>query len=543
MRFLSSTALALSLCGPALADDIVLRADIAEALVFAQGAEVTRRVAVDLPAGSHSLLIPMRDLGDPARIQVRGPDGMRIGAPMPLDRIAIGEGDLDTDVEAAARATVDAAEDAVQAARDALARRDAEIQGLQTQIVYLSALARGGAEGAAMPEDPAALTQILATLGAETGRVGTELQAAREARRSDEDMIEARLQDLRTAQIALQALTPFGPESVGIRLDVEAGEPTSGTVEITYLTPDAGWQPRYTLRLDTQTAQIGIDRAITLARYGGAVWRDVAVQFSTAIPNRRRAPSDIWPDPVRIGPPLPQPSVRSGLASADAEAAMEPVVMLEDTAQMNMNGLSVVYDYAAPVSVGPSGEVTLPFDDLTLDVTLENHAVPRRDSTAFLLAMGDNTSGETILPGHATFYRDGDLIGDSVLPLIPPGAELTMPFGPLDHLRLSWLDLSLDEGDRGIFVSENEQQRRVAFSVENTSANAETVRLLYAVPFAEQEDIDVDVQFTRAPDETDVDDQRGVAAWDLDVAPGDTSRIEMSVELTWPDEMMLNWRP
>jgi hypothetical protein len=43
--------------------------------------------------------------------------------------------------------------------------------------------------------------------------VGTELQAAREARRSDEDMIEARLQDLRTAEIALQALTPFGPES------------------------------------------------------------------------------------------------------------------------------------------------------------------------------------------------------------------------------------------------------------------------------------------------------------------------------------------
>jgi hypothetical protein len=157
--------------------------------------------------------------------------------------------------------------------------------------------------------------------------------------------------------------------------------------------------------------------------------------------------------------------------------------------------------------------------------------------------MGENTTGETILPGHARFYRDGDLVGDSVAALIPPGAEVEMAFGPLDHLRLTWIDLSLDEGDRGIFVSENEQRRRIAFSVENTSGNAEPVRLLYAVPFAEQEDIEVDVRFTRAPDETDVDDLRGVSAWDLDVAPGETSRIEMTVELTWPDEMILNWRP
>jgi hypothetical protein len=61
---------------------------------------------------------------------------------------------------------------------------------------------------------------------------------------------------------------------------------------------------------------------------------------------------------------------------------------MEDRAAMIVSGLSVVYDYAAPVSVGPSGEVTLPFDDLTIDMELENRAVPRRDSTAFLVAMG-----------------------------------------------------------------------------------------------------------------------------------------------------------
>jgi uncharacterized protein (TIGR02231 family) len=543
MRLLATTALVLSLPGMAFADDVLLRADIAEALVFAQGAEVTRRVALDLPEGAHSIVIPMRDLDDPSLIEVTGPPGLSIGAPVPLDRIAIAEGSLDSAAEAEARAEVDAAEDAVQDARDALARRDAEIGGLEAQLAYLTALSRGGPEGAEMPSDPAALPDILASLGRETARIGTELQAVREARRTDEEILEDRLGDLQAAEIALDALEPFGTEVPGIRIDVEAAAAVSGAVEITYITQDAEWWPSYALRLDTEAETLAIERSITLHRYGPAVWRDVAVRFSTAIPNRRREPGGIWPDPVRIAPPMPEPSLRGGLASTEMAPAMEPAIIVEDAAPMTVSGLSVVYDYAAPVTIGASGQVALPFGALHIAVALENRAIPRRDATAFLIAMGRNTTGETILPGDARFFRDGDLIGEDALPLIPPGAEVEMGFGPLDHLRLTWQDLSLDEGDRGIFVSENEQRRRIAFSVENTSDVAETVRLLYATPFAEQEDIDVDVSFSRAPDETGVDDLRGVAAWALDVPPGETTRIEMEVGLTWPEEMILDWRP
>jgi hypothetical protein len=194
---------------------------------------------LDLPEGAHSIVIPMRDLDDPSLIEVTGPPGLSIGAPVPLDRIAIAEGSLDSAAEAEARAEVDAAEDAVQDARDALARRDAEIGGLEAQLAYLTALSRGGPEGAEMPSDPAALPDILASLGRETARIGTELQAVREARRTDEEILEDRLGDLQAAEIALDALEPFGTEVPGIRIDVEAAAAVSGAVEITYITQDA----------------------------------------------------------------------------------------------------------------------------------------------------------------------------------------------------------------------------------------------------------------------------------------------------------------
>jgi uncharacterized protein (TIGR02231 family) len=546
MRFPTTTALALCLPATAFADDILLRADIAEALVFAQGAEVSRSVMADLPAGRHTLLIPMRDLTDPDLIEVTAPGGVRVAPAQQVPQIAIPEGELDTEAEAASRDAVETAEDALQAAQDALARRDAEIEGLETQIAYLTALSRGGDNGAEMPADPARLTEILATLGEETARVGTELQAAREARREDEEAIEARARELAEAERAFQSLKPFGTEAPGISIAVDVPDDVSGVIELAYLTDGASWNPAYALRLDTETARLDIERSIRFSWRGEAVWRDVDTRFSTAIPNRRRTPGGVMPDPARIMPPVPpapEPALRGGAADLmESEAAMAPV-MVEEAAQMVSDGLSVVYDYAAPVTVGPTGNATLPFDDLVIEVELENRAVPRRDSTAYLVAMGENTTGEAILPGSTRFFRDGDLVGAGHLPMIPAGGEAEMAFGPLDHLPLIWQDLSLDEGDRGVFVSENAQRRRIVFGVENTSDEAESVRLLYATPFAEQEDLDVSVEFSSAPDERDVDDLRGVDAWNLDVAAGAENRIEMTVELSWPEDMVLDWQP
>ncbi|MDG4646849.1 mucoidy inhibitor MuiA family protein [Roseibacterium sp. SDUM158017] len=546
MRFFATTALALCLPGAAFADDILLRADVAQALVFARGAEVTRRVSADLPQGRHRLLIPMRDISDPSLIEVSGPDGVRIGVPQTAARIAIPEGALDTGPEADARDAVEAAEDALQAALDALARRDAAIRGLETQLAYLDAIARGGPDGAATPPGPEALAALLGTLGTETARVGTGLQAAREARRDDEEAVDDRRRDLSVARSALQDLNPFGPEAPGIEVEIEVPEAARGDIVISYPTDAAGWAPIYALRLDTQAEALSVERSIALYHSGAATWRDVAMRFSTALPGRRREPSVAFPDPARIAPPppMPEPAVRSEAAGMiGAETAMEPVMVADAAARMVTTGISVVYEYAAPVTVGPSGQVTLPFDDIALDIALENRAVPRRDANAFLVAMGENDSGEAILPGAARFFRDGELVGAGALPMVPSGAEVEIAFGQLDHLPLIWQDLSLDEGDRGIFVSENEQRRRIVFGVENTSGTAETVRLLYATPFAEQEDLELSVGFSRAPDARDVDDLRGVLAWDITVPAGAEERIEMTVDLSWPEDMILDWRP
>lgn len=547
MRFTLTLSAAL-LCGTAArADDITLRADLARATVFASGAMIERQTTVDLPAGTHRLLIAMPDQNMADAIQVWAPEGVTAGAPRAGAAMPVTEGEFDTPAQAAARAALQDARDAVQAAQDALAEADATLRAIETQAAYLAALTSGGS--AEMPDDPALVPSFLATLGDEARRLTAERQAAQVARRALVEAVNEAQDTATRAADALARLRPFGDTVDMIEVDVTVAEDVAGDLVISYLSPEADWRPSYEIGLNSETGSLRIERFVTLATYGPARWDGVEVIFSTAEPDRPRLPSGLSPSPVRIfepAPPMPLRGMAEDSMGMPAEApapgaiAIEPVVI---AAEMQVDGLSLSYAYGTPVTVGADGEVTLPLDSVTLEMETEARAVPRYDSTAYLVAMGDNDSGQPLLPGEARFYRDGALVGEDWLPLVADGAEMEMAFGPLDHLQLVWIDRTLAEGDRGIFTSSNTQVRELAFGVENTSDTPETVRVVYATPFSEQEDLELDLALDPSPDALDVDDRRGVHAWDLDVGPGARRLIEMRVELQWPEGMVLGWRP
>ncbi len=556
-RILLTTALCATFPLAANAEDILIRADIAAATVYGSGADVTRAGTVSLPAGRHRLLIAMPDIYAAQLPQISGPEAVRFGPPQVIQSHPVAEGALDNEAQAAARAAVEVAEDRVMEAQDALTQADAAIRSIETQQGYIAGILRGGQNGVAMPDDPALVPQFLATLGDQTERLAAELLAAQIARRDLVTAYEDAQRAFAEATMAFQALSPFGLNTGVIAVDVTVPGEVEADIELAYFTQEAAWRPSYELDLETFSGILEIDRFVTLYATGAARWQDVAVTFSTSSPDRAREPSELYATPARLFEPEPLGRIGSD-AFADASPAPVPqlvapaiggyaneaAVFVEPAPVVaEFDGLSISYPYPVPVSVGLTGQILLPFDTLELETEQENRAVPRWDETAFLVAMVENDTGEPILPGDARFYRDGALIGEGYLPLIPAGSDAEMAFGALDHLQLVWIDRSLAEGDRGVFVSSNTQMREIAFGVENTGTEMASVRILYATPFAEQEDLELDLTLSVQPDERDIDDVRGVHAWDIDVAPGQTQLVEMGVSFEFPDGQILGWNP
>jgi uncharacterized protein (TIGR02231 family) len=144
-----------------------------------------------------------------------------------------------------------------------------------------------------------------------------------------------------------------------------------------------------------------------------------------------------------------------------------------------------------------------------------------------------------LLPGQAYLLREGVLVGSSYIDAVPAGGKAELAFGAIDGLRLSRAMPERAEGDRGILTSSTQIEEKAVLKVENLTDETWPVRLLDLVPYSEQEDLQISFSADPEPTETDVDGQRGILAWEFDIAAGETKEVTLSHVMSWPEGKQL----
>ncbi|WP_299814627.1 DUF4139 domain-containing protein [uncultured Jannaschia sp.] len=534
--------LLLCLPGSALADDILLAAPATEAVIFANGASVTRVAEADLPAGAHRLLMPVLPVlpgaDGPPRIELSGatlgPQGTAVAG-------WIDGRDFFTPRQRAAYDGWIAARDAAERASDERVGAAAGVEAAETRLDFLRSIS-----GANVTRLEAwSVTETAQTIGEAVAGAQRDLAAARDAernaRRDLEDADRAEDQARRDFEATGANLGPVSLLSVAVTLDVP------GTVEatLTQFAPQAGWTPRYDATLDEGMGRVTLARKVELFSNVGLPLADVTLRLSTADPFAQTAPQEVLPDLVVTGDfPVPEPrGMAPEGAALDAmrlaEPAAEPLRAAADT-----DGPIVAYDYPGPVDIPVEGQrVTLLLDTIDFDARMFNRAAPRTDRTAFLMAGFDNNTEEPLLAGPVALYRGAEKVGEAYLPPVPAGDGAELAFGPQEHLPLEFVRAGNEVGDRGVFQTSGYRQQDLLFRIRNLSGESETVEARYALPHDEAEDIEIVVDARPEPAATGVEDRRGVAEWTLDVPARGEVEVEIDVSIEWPEGKTLIWRP
>lgn len=524
-----------ALAAPALADRIQVQAPPSHVTLYPDGASVTRIVQVELPEGAHQLVLPGLPPGtDPASLRIIA-EGARLGAVALQQGRALPDGTPDSPAVQAARDALRQAEAVLRERDAATATIRAEAEAAGDAIDFLRDLA--GAEGAASG-DVAVLVQSVEAriLDARRRAIAAET-AARESMQGREDLVRA----LDDARARLEAVLAPDARRETLLLTVQAsGGPAR--IGITGLTHAAGWQPVYDLRLDRAAGTLALDRGALVSQGSGEDWGDVTLTLSTARPSGQSAPSEVWPEITRIFPDQP---LRQMTADATAEriegfamGKAAPAVLEE--AQTDRLGLTVIYDYPAPVTIRDGVDaLRLALKDATLTPEIHAEAVPRFDSSAYLVAEGQNTLGEPILPGRATLYADGAMVGQADVPLIAAGDDWQFGFGALDGVQLERRIPQREEGDRGLIRKSNSSDETALLIIRNLTDQDWPLRVIDRVPVSEQEDLVIGWQATPEPTTQDPDGKRGVLIWDSQIAAGAEQQIELITSLRWPEGMEL----
>ena len=543
--FLLTLCAGTALASSAFAARYDLPSTVDSVTVYTSGADVTRLVPFDLPAGSHDIVLGDLPEGiDPASLRVTGQgDGALRIVSVDIGNDLVDDGNRDS-----ARAALEAEIAALRLARQTL---DQQIADIATQRDVTRSLANGVLSGDTTVS-PVDLGPVLAMTREQLGAL-TALEA--DLRRQTVEM-DKRIEALfeRMAELA-----PDPKRQTVVVVNALADEPVSGVLNVRYGVAQAGWRAAYDANLVLDAgfadASLEVSRRAEIIQTSGEDWTDVSVRLSTARPRLATSAPQMSTWIVDAVRPEPMPRVGKSNqrtefmlqsdAMAEVAPAPAPVVVQDVMAVMETGGFSTSFTVPGRVSIASVDDVkSVALDTLSLSPKLSVETVPSIDPTAYLVADVRLEGGSVWLPGEVRLSRNGAHVGIGHLPLLTPGAEHRLGFGVDDLVVVEHAQRDREKGTKGLLTTSNVDERNFITRIRNGHDFAISVRVIDRLPVSQNEAVRVALtQGTTAIDITDLDDRAGVVAWDLNLAAGAEAQIDFGYRVEWPEGMIVSALP
>jgi uncharacterized protein (TIGR02231 family) len=549
MRFLIALLLLPAMATGALAADITGKSTIDAVTVYPAGAEITRVGKLKIDRGEHTLLfadLPATAVASSIRVEGKATGKLEIGS---VDTRIVQVPRADEAATATERRRV---EDAIQKLKDDKAAVQASVTAAETQRRLIESLTQlpsrpAPANGTAAQQPD--WNQLFALIGDRTADVQTAILAAQVKTRD----IDRQIRDL---EGKLASLAPTRRARTEVKVSVAAAGPLEAEIVIRYQVGRAAWTPYYDARLATgtkaQAPKLHLVRRASIEQRTGESWESVALSLSTARPSAGTAAPllstlivDYEADrPPPVPAPRAMPSSR-GLRNApaasrvgeaaDGRAEADAVAADEARAKVEVQAFQAVYGIAGRVTVPETGETKrVQIDTMDLDPALAVRAVPKRDEKAYLYAKITVARGTPLLPGSVSLFRDATFVGNGRFPLLAPGEQHELGFGVDDAVRVRYAIAEEKRGETGIITSSKTDTRSYRITAKNLHPRPIQLTVLDQIPVSQNADIKVELTGKTAPSRRDVDDKRGVLAWDATLTPDEERVIEFGYRATWP---------
>jgi uncharacterized protein (TIGR02231 family) len=541
------------LAAPAHAETLRVESSrIIEVTVFADRAEVVREARVDLLAGASELAferIPFEVETDSFRVSAKGV-AATLGA---VEIREQAEAPVETpDLEFAQRE--------VKRIENELVRIDLQDKVAEDLREFLTSIkaATAKAEGenlAAGKADPASIQAVFALLQKNLG----DLSEASLGRGAARDKLR---KELDVARAKLAAVRP--PGAIRTRsavVEVHAKQAGVLTLRLAYLVRGAAWHPSYRASLDADRGEVTLVSEATVRQRTGEDWSAVALRLSTAAPASGVEPpflTSVVLRPVDVAAlreedkanlaydsdlPLAGRYYQNVLTQAPGVAAepAPPTPSEVETAAVIHSAYNVAFEVPGSSDVPADGaEHRVVLRNEALSARVEYRTAPEINPAAFLVAIGKAPADYPLLAGPVRVFAAGAYLGSFGLAETGPNAELTLPFGVDNRVKVERVRLPQDRSTEGI----TGKTRQIAYAFKTTLENLRdqkvTVTLEDLVPVSEDERIEVTIDRQQTTSGSKESERRpGVLLWAVELAPREKRELRLAYTVRHPKDLFV----
>ncbi|MBC5790465.1 DUF4139 domain-containing protein [Providencia sp. JUb39] len=366
---------------------------------------------------------------------------------------------------------------------------------------------------------------------------------------------QQQIDELTEKQALLQAkFEGILPDNIGeqtqIVLTVDAPKNLSTNMQISYVTPDAGWSPSYDIRAKDIDKPVSITYKADVIQNTGMDWDKVKLTLSSANPTRNITPPFLTPWLLSVYDQYNQ-SYMSGKMSATMDmevAAPAPVAEfsavkkrspgMANYVSTNTNGVNLSYNIDLPFSLASTPKAkSITIKQADVDAKYRYTSTPKMAEEVYLQAQIDDWDTLNLLNGPANIYFMNSYVGDFYVNSGQLTDTLDIPFGVDDNIQISRVNNAGMRKKPTFMGSSVEQKESFLIKVRNTRKNDIKLSVYDQLPTSRDADIKVlNPEFKGGK----LDETENKIEWDLTLKPQETIELPLSYTLKYPKNKQIN---
>jgi len=335
---------------------------------------------------------------------------------------------------------------------------------------------------------------------------------------------------------------------------ISLSEAATITLDLSYIVPNAGWQPSYDLRVGEDLENVEITYFGEIRQASGEDWSNVALRLSTAQPMIGGVPPALYPWYLQIQKEEPKPMLkaRAAMPATAASPREESTDLFEDLSmklaatEVETGATAVVFSAKDKVTVpGDRSPIRVPIMSESLEADFHYITIPKLASYAYLQAKATNSTDYPILPGSAHVFLGNRFIAETRLTNISPGESFTVSLGVDTGITVERHLIEHKKDTAGLMGGSTRMDYAYRYTISNNKPTPVKIVLEDQIPISTDDTIRVTL---RQPDPSRNEDvtltDQNYIRWDLTLQPGETIEKDLVFRVQFPrDEAVVGLPP